>query len=130
MSNVGPIVPPPSASAVPSYSPLGKPVVGNENAQDKDRALAPLVQGEAAEKSRNRIEPKPDAQQRERQPGEQSASQKHEPEEPAAVPHNRSAPAIRVIPSGHAESLHGRAAVDAFQQGDATDPGQLLDQRV
>ena len=72
MSTVGPAAPLPPASAIPTYSPLGKPVVGNETAQNKDRALPPVVQGEASEKARNRVESKPESERRDRQPGEQS----------------------------------------------------------
>ena len=126
MSNIGPTVPLPPASAVPTYSPLGKPVVGNENALDKDRALPPVVQGEAAEKSRNRVESKPEGEQGERH----SDDPTEQPDDEQAAVIQPQAPAIRVLPTGHAEPVSGRAALDAFNQTAGIDPGLLLDQRV
>ncbi len=137
MSNIGPIAPLPASSAIPSYSPLGKPVVGNENAQEKDRALPPVEQGAAGEQSRNRVESKPEAEQRERRPGQQGAGALPElPDETdaeavaaTAATGSAGVPTIRILPAGHAEQPHGRAALDAFNQP-VIDPGLLLDQRV
>lgn len=138
MSAVGPPAPLSSAAAIPAYSPLGKPVVGNENPQEKDRPLPPVQQGEQAEKSRNRVESKPKAQRREQQPDEQSEDALTEQADAdgapvaAAAPANtfsNSVPAIRVLPSGHPDHPAGRAALDAFNQP-VIDPGLLLDQRV
>lgn len=134
MSNIGPGLPP--ASAIPSYSPLGKPVVGNENAQEKDRALPPVEQGSASEKSRNRVESKPEAEPRERRAGQQGGDADAEgaadadAEVAVASPSSGGfPPVIRILPAGHADHPSGRAALDAFNQP-AIDPGLLLDQRV
>ncbi len=135
MSTVGPSAPLPPASAIPSYSPLGKPVVGNETAQEKDRALPPVVQGEEAEKSRNRVESKPEGERRDRQSGDQSGQQQDDDQPPdgealtATAQVGTGTPTIRIVPSGHAEPAPGRAALDAFNQP-AIDPGLLFDQRV
>lgn len=134
MSTVGPVVPLPPASVIPTYSPLGKPVVGNETAEEKDRALPPVEQGEASERSRNRVESKPESERRDRQP-----EQQHETPDGAATPEvtgpaappatGSGVPTIRILPTGHADAVGGRAALDAFNQP-AIDPGLLLDQRV
>lgn len=136
MNPLSPTVPLPSTAAVPTYSPLGKPVVGNESAQEKDRALPPVEQGAAGEKARNRVESKPENEtgHRQPQPGESpqtAADGSDEAEANGAQPMaaGTGVPAIRVVPDGHAEPAHGRAALDAFNQP-AADRGQLLDQRV
>lgn len=126
MSTVGPSAPLPPAAAIPSYSPLGKPVVSNESAQEKDRALAPVVQGEAAERSRNRVESTPENERRDRQPGDQP---EQADDEQAAIAQT-STPTIRIVPTGHSEPVSGRAALDAFNQTAGINPGLLLDQRV
>jgi hypothetical protein len=118
---------PPGGIPPPVYSPVTRPVVGNESAEQKVQALPPVEQPDQAEQLRDRRRHGSGAHHRE----EDEASAVAEEGDPAtdpALPVPTPAPAFRILPTG--TSAGGGARVrDAFDQA-PSDPGQLLDGRV
>lgn len=121
----------PGALPPPVYSPVVRPVVGNESAEQKVQALPPVEQPDQPEQLRPRQQGRGESDDHCQEEGEpqREAEAADGEKTPSAAPSTiATAPSFRILPDGN-QTGNGSRALDAFQDT-ATDPGRLLDQHI